>query len=583
MEKGYLLIVILAAALVFAVYGNSLNGQFIHDDNFLIKDNLYIKSWNHIPKIFTQDIGAGIGQQYGFYRPLQITSYLAGYTLWGFSTFGYHLFNILLHILVCFSLYRLTKLIFKDNLLSLFAAAVFALHPVQVETVAYISNTHELLSLLFMLVSFIFYINDSHKNNIAPYVLMLFSYALALLSKENSLILPILLLLYHFALKEKIKSGKFLSIAGVGAIYLLLRTVILRSPFSYNLLFSELLKRIPGFFAAITSYIRILILPFNLRMDYGYPFFNLGNPEVILGIVILVASLTIALKIRKTNSLVSFSILWFFVALIPVSGILPMPFYMAEHYLYAPSIGFFLIFAKLLCNLYRSKKVKFLAPVIILGIFFFYAFLTFKQNKYWKDPVTFSKRTLSYDKHNPRFWDELGVAYYNIGNNEKALAAFRKALEINPNDDSVYNNLGNLYYDMGKNKAAEEAYEKSLKTNPRYAQTYYNLGNLYNRINSKGKAVSLYKRAIEINPDYAKAYNNLSDIYYNMGKPKDAIEMLKKAVEIDPNFEEAHNNLGIAYYQEGRHDLAIEHLNKALRLGYEVNPRLLESLESLKK
>ena len=152
--------------LGLAVYANSLGGEFLWDDHHLIEDNMTINRWSKVTRVFTTDIASGAGGKYNFYRPLQIISYMFDYWLWKLNPIGYHLTNILLHILTALCLYWLINLIFKQPMLAFLSSVLFVVHPVHTEAVAYISGRADSLALLFMALCFIFYAKLQSKENI---------------------------------------------------------------------------------------------------------------------------------------------------------------------------------------------------------------------------------------------------------------------------------------------------------------------------------------------------------------------------------------------------------------------------------
>ncbi|MGD9015193.1 MAG: tetratricopeptide repeat protein, partial [Candidatus Omnitrophota bacterium] len=478
-RKTVFVSIALIAGLGFLVYANSLNGKFVWDDDFLVKNNVYLKNWAHLPKIFTEDDGTGGGTKYNFYRPLRIVTYMIDYHLWKLDVRGYHFINIVLHIGVACCIYWLITLLFGDWLLALLAGAFFVIHPVHTEAVAYISGRTDPLSGLFILLCFIFYIKCSRLKSAKVYSLILISYVLALLSKESALILPALLLLYHFAFKVKIKFKNFLSVVSIAFIYIVLRLTVLVSSLPYSWNFTTVLQRTPGFFVAVTNYIRILLLPINLRAVYGDNLFNFTEPKAIIGCVILFLLLIYAFKRKMHNQLIFFSVFWFFIGLLPVCGIYPLAFYMAEHYIYLPSIGFFLIVAQVIIYIYRVKKFKTFTTFFVSGLLVSYSCLTIRQNNYWREPIAFYKRTLRYVPRDYRMHNNLGKAYSAIGKQAEAIASFNKTLEINPGYVRAYNNLGNAYNAMGKKEQAIALYNKAIEINPEYAEVYYNLANIY--------------------------------------------------------------------------------------------------------
>ena len=188
---------LLIIVLGFAVYANSVNGQFIWDDYHLVKENAYIAKWSrpNLENIFTKGIREGAGRKGNTYRPMQMITYMIDHSLYGLKVQGYHLTNIIIHVLVALSIFWLINILFRDNLISLFTAALFVVHPVHTEAVAYISGRADPMALLFMLISLIFYIKTLGPGGVISFTLMASSYICAILSKESSIILPVMILL----------------------------------------------------------------------------------------------------------------------------------------------------------------------------------------------------------------------------------------------------------------------------------------------------------------------------------------------------------------------------------------------------
>ena len=572
--------IVIIIILGLAVYANSLNGKFIWDDEPLVKYNLHLRSWSGIPKIFTQDLGAGTGREYNFYRPLQIFSYRIDYCLWRLEAQGYHLTNILLHILTALAIYWLVNILYDNRLLSLFTGAFFVVHPVHTEAVAYISGRADSLALLFMLLSLIFYIKHLRFKKTSVYILSVLSYILALSSRESSLIVPLLLLLYHYTFGKRVAVKRFLPILMVTLLYVVFRVTALSSVLPDLSPYPPLIQRIPTFFVAMTDYVGLLLLPLNLHMEYGSRLFNFGDLKVITGILIMAALLIYVFKKRRAKGLVFFSISWFLVTLLPVSHVYPLNAYMAEHWLYLPSIGFFLVLAKGFAYIYRAKNFRMFAIVFIITLLAFYSYLTIRQNDYWKEPISFYKKTLEYAPDSSRIHNNLGIAYGAIGKYEDAIISYQKALEFSPDYVNAHYNLGTAYDAIGKREEeAIAAYKKAIELDPDYSAAYNNLGNIYSNMGRNDEAMALYEKATEINPDYKDAHYNLGNEYRGIGRNKEAIASYKKAIELDPYDAATHNNLAVAYYYEDQYELAVKHCDRAIELGFRVHPEFLKNLE----
>ena len=340
---GSLLLIIISGLLVYA---SSVNGKFLWDDEILIQDDKEIQSWSNLPRLFVENIGTGAGREYNFYRPLHMLSMMANYSLGKFDVRGYHLANILLHILAALCIYAMVNLLFHHNTLSLLTALFWVVHPVHTEVVDYISGRFDGLSAFFMLLCIVLYLKNN-RSLFMTFFLVPACAILAILSKENALILPALILLCHYIFGG-FKWKKFLPLITVTVIYIVLRMTVLYFPNPPDQTPSTLLERVPGFLVALTNYATILILPFNLHMEHGDMLFKMSNPKAWSGIFILLTLLFCAYSSRKNNKLVTFGILWFLVCLLPESNLYRINAYMNEHWLYLPSFGLFLILAQYL-------------------------------------------------------------------------------------------------------------------------------------------------------------------------------------------------------------------------------------------
>jgi tetratricopeptide (TPR) repeat protein len=203
------------------------------------------------------------------------------------------------------------------------------------------------------------------------------------------------------------------------------------------------------FFAGVAEYLRLLLLPFDLHMEYVNQLFKFTDLKVILGLILSCLLIIFALIRRKTSPGIFFSIAWFFIALLPVSNIYPISqAFIMEHYLYVPALGFFLILAILFYYPFKNKFFTLSLRLIIPGLLILYSCLTLKQAECWKQPVAFYERTLRYSPLSWRFRNELGLAYAEAGRNLEAEAEYKDALRINPDAQGVYSNLTNLYKKM---------------------------------------------------------------------------------------------------------------------------------------
>ena len=473
-------IVVLASILLivvigFAVYANSLGGKFLFDDENLVTSNPLVKGYsNAILRVFASDRMLFAGEKSAFYRPLQLVTYALDYRIWRLDPFGYHLTNIILHILVSLSIYWLASILFKNNTLSFLAALLFVVHPIHTVVVSYISTRAESLYLLFTLSCLIFYIKYSNTGVMLYCIATIFSYSLALFSKENSLILPALILLYHYSFRVKIRPLGFISILAMALAYLVARMTLLRHMVSDVAYTGTFLDRLPGFFDAVFTYLRLMVLPFDLHIEYGMPIFTFTEPKVIAGIIIICVLIFCVYRTAKTNKLAFFSLSWFLITLMPVSNLYPLNAYMSENWMYLPSIGLFIILAEYINRLYQNDRFRIFVIACVIFLLSFYSYLTFRQNYTWEEPIAFYERTLKYAPNSPRIYHNLGLEYNRRGDKDRAIEMYKKAIRLNLNPAESYNNLGSLYSKIGKTEDAILMYKQSIELDPNSAQTYNN-------------------------------------------------------------------------------------------------------------
>jgi tetratricopeptide (TPR) repeat protein len=536
--------IILLVVLGFLLYANTLPGKFLWDDYGLVRDNAQIKSLSGVKKILVTNIGAGSGVASNFYRPLQIFTYALDYSLWKLNPAGYHLTSILFHIAVALALYWLVSVVFKDYQLSFLASSLFIIHPLHTETVAYISARADIIAALFFLLTFIFYIKHLHSGSNKPLICALLFYPLALLAKESSLIFPLLALFYHYVFRVKIRPRASLFFLFEIAAYFLLRLAVLKSPLLILSGSEPFYHRLPGFFLALGEYARLIILPFNLHMEYGLKLFKFSHPGVIPGAFILSAALFCMFKKWK-NKVWPFAIGWFLIMLLPVANLYPINAYMAEHWIYLPSAGIFIAGSYAILSLHRLKYLRIFAKILIILLIFYYTCLTTQQNNYWRSPFILLGKTLEYAPDSPR------------ANNE----------------------LGNEYALLGDSQKAESYYRKAIITDPRYKEAYVGLGNLYCRIDKPDQALALYQKAAGFLPGSAELYVGLGNALLKLKRGEEAIVAYKKAIALQPDAAYIYHNIAVAYFSLKKYGQAAEYFDQAGKLGYPRDSRLEESLQ----
>ncbi len=534
----------------FLVYGGMVKAEFVWDDEYLIEKNRLIKDWSNFPELFSGLIGAGGNMDYSSYRPIQIATYMIEYHLWGLDPRGYHATNIILHILAALCLWWMLNVFFNDNFISLLSGMLFVTAPAHIAAVSYISGRADPLALLFMLLGLIFYAKAVTNGRLGFFITAAVLFSLALFSRENGIIFPALVALYHYTFGKKYRRGYILTLLSIPLLYFLIRVVYLNALLPHVSCPTTFFERLPGAFASTMLYLKLIIFPSSLHMEYGQKIFSFLNALALAGIIFVISIIYFAITRKDRDKVLFFSVFWGLITYLPVSNLYPIGFYMTEHWMYVPSAGIFLAISLAVRRLYRERFLK--VPSLILAACFivFYSFITIKHNANWKDPVSFYEWTLKYAPSSARTYLNLGRAYKNKGRYDDAIRSFKRALEIDPNYTKVYNNLAVVYH------------EKRM-------------------IN---EAIDALKKAIELDPSYGPSYNNLASVYKGIGRRDEAIQLFFKALENSPYYAgTVYYNLALLYFENKEYDKAIKYADLAERNGFAINPELSKLLLPFRK
>ena len=528
-EKINFIAILTIVLLGAVVYFNSLNNEFLWDDNQLIVENQYITNWNKIPAIFTKDIGAGCENFYGdnnsFYRPLQIVTYSIDYQFWRLHATGYHITNIVLHILTGCVIFWLVSILFNDKPLALLTSLLFIVHPVHGEAVAYISGRATLMAALFMLLASSLYVSCKSKENYLLYGFSLASYLLALLSKEVAILFPLLLILYDYTCGRLNKNSlrRIIPFCLIALLFIILRLTVFK--FSVETLRGSniaLPYRLSAFFKSIGAYVKLLLFPINQHMGYGIVKLSFSDFSVLTGFGIMAVLLSIAVWAKDKYRIIFFSVLWFFINLLPFSGFCALNTFMAEGWLYIPSIGYFLLIAYLFrMGIEKHRDFKAVILICFACVLGFYAEKAIAHNEYWKDAPAFFNKTLEYvsDEEKPEMYFNLGV-YYNKRNlraeavamYQKVIALSQKTKNININYCCAYNNLGNIYWRDGLYSEASECYNKAIAIKQDWALPYLNLALTYHYMNKQNEASMILRKIEKLYPHANKEIEAIHNI-----------------------------------------------------------------------
>jgi len=571
-KKLFLFAAILIILFGFITYSGTLKGQFIWDDYNLVVKNPAVSDWSYITRIFNENLGYGIAQAHSSsFRPLQTLTYMIDHSIWGMEAHGFHLTNMLFHILAGLGCFCLLFLFIKDPLLAFITAIFFVIHPIQTEAVTYISGRAEPLSAVLIFLCLFCYLKYFRSEHIFYLILMSLFYFCALLSKEISMILvPIFLFGYHISFRIKPKWKPIVAFIGLTFLYILLRKMQIMGPInprgSYVTVFAQ---RFPGSLVAFIEYLKLLHWPINLHMEYGFKIFPLTEPRVIIGGIFLILFIFSAVKSRKNNPVICFAILLFLGGLLPVSNIYPLNAYMAEHWLYLPAIGIFLLWARGIIFLYKQRATRGLSICVFIGLVLILSGLTIQQNKYWENQISFYKRTLKFSPESSRLHADLGVALLAENKHAEAIKHIKEAIELNPTYDSAYSNLAIIYSTLGQYGHEIEVLEKLVEIQPDTALYQYKLGAAYKANHQIGDSLNAFLEAVKLDPNIVNAYSNLGVIYVQLGQKEKAIQNYQKSIALEPRNIRIYNNLATTFMDLKRMRDAEDVLQKAIGLNRE--------------
>lgn len=577
--------VIVAAA--FVVYVNAFDNALVWDDLHLVADNPLIKSWTGLWALWSADLFPDLASRY--YRPLQTLTYWIDYQLWALAPLGYHLTNTLLHAGVALLLYRLVSVLLRAPRAALVAALLFAVHPIHTEAVTYVSGRSDPLSALCLLASLVLFLEGDRTRFTWWRAGSLAAFAAALLAREAAMVLVLLVVLVDLArrrrdgepLREAWRARPltgWLPYVVVLGLYAAARAATVGTAATPTPLAQVPLSlRLATMLEVVVRYVGLLAVPVDQHMERTVaPATSALAPAVLGSALALVAGVALVVIFRRRAWPLSFGVAWFLVALLPVANLVPLATFMAEHWLYVPSMGLFLVAGWGADRLMARAPRPVVAAVVGVALIA-YGGLAVRRNRDWRDGVTLYEATLSLAPTSVRALTNLGEAYQRLGQLDRAEEAYRRALALDPGAGTPHNNLGNLYRGQHRPQEAVAELRQALALNPSDAAAHNNLGLALGDLGRPEEARQEFEAALRINPGYAAAHSNLGNHYFRRGQLPEAAEQYRAAIRLDPGFAQAHNNLGSVYVNMGQLDLAEQEYRRALAL----NPALAEVRRNL--
>jgi tetratricopeptide (TPR) repeat protein len=591
-----ILLCLLLLMVTLSVYWQVQDYDFVNfDDPKYVIENSYVQEDMTLKSI----IWAFTTVHMGSWHPLTWLSHMLDYQFYGMKPGWHHLTNLFFHILSTILLFFVLKKMTGSFWKSGFVAALFALHPLHVESVAWVSERKDVLSTFFWMLTMLGYIWYVEHPAVNRYLLVVVLFTLGLISKPMLVTLPFVLLLldfwplYRFRFHQPESSGNskqrsilFRLIWEKVPLFILVAIISALTFYAQkqggaiaSFDFIPLKVRIANALVSYVKYIGKMIYPSNLAVFYPHP--GMLPWWKITGACLLLVSISfLAIKVIKQSPYFAVGWLWYLGTLVPVIGLVQVGTQsIADRYTYIPLIGLFIIIAWGIPELFvRWRHLRIEATILVTVLLLILMAVTWKQLGYWKDSVTLFDHTLKVTSKNWLSHNNLGTALNKKGRTEEAIHHYLEALHIKPNFEEAHYNLGNALNKQGRTEEAIHHYLEAVSTEPDYEEAHYNLGLLLNKEGRTEEAIHHYLEALRIKPDFEKAHNNLGNALDKQGRTEEAIHHYLEALRIKPDFKEAYNNMGVALFGKGDIEGAIACFQDALR----IKPDYVQAKNNLK-
>ncbi len=509
-------------------------------------------------------------------------TYMAEYRFFQLSPFAYHCTNLFLHIINCLLVFALIFGLSGNYTPALLAGLLFAVHPLRVESVAWISERKELLASLFYLLSLLFYLRYLNKGGRKQYVFCFLSLLLSLLSMPLAISQPFVLLLIDYLLGKKVDKKTMLNKVPFFAIAVLFAAIaVLNIQKGYGVasLISPLspLTMVCAPFYGIVFYLVKSIMPLRLCAYHPFPTaLDTGMNVMLIGATVLAFGCAAALYFfRDRSRKLVFGSLFFLVTALPMLQIVRTAnAIVADRYSYIPTIGVSFIFAEMFGHLLNGKyfenrfgKSILLAAVIIP--FLIFMGITRERCGVWYNSLTLWNDVIN-KIPSAVACTHRGLAYSVASDDDRAIRDYAHAIILDTSYAPAFNNLGVAYKNRGDYDRAIECYTHAIMLNPRYAIALSNRAIAYKYKNDNAHAIEDYTRAIELYPGYAQLYNNRGVAFNAQGNHDRAIADLTQAIMLNPEYTMAYYNRGVAYKAKGDNGRASAEFDKACRSGLDI-------------
>ncbi len=580
-EKFWIWFIYLALTVItFAIFWQVRSFDFVnYDDPDYVSNNPHVKNGLSPSNI----IWAFTSIHSHNWHPLTSLSHMLDCHLFGPNPHRHHLINLLFHILNTLLLFAVLRQITAAFWQSAFVAAVFAIHPLHVESVVWISERKDVLSTLFWLLTIAAYFHYVKKPAISRYILTLVLFTLGLMAKPMLVTLPFVLLLldywpinrfdlmtlsqpfqraaFYRLLSEKIP---FFALSIISSII----TFLVQQHSGTVVTIYPLKIRLFNVIVSYVQYIDKMFLPTGLAVFYPYDVkkLSVGSIAPAAAILLVISILVIRYASKYRYLLVGW--LWYLGTLVPVIGFVQVGSRaLADRYSYVPLTGLLIIVAWAANDLLDKWKYKKIAlglsasaVILVLSV------CSWFQTSCWQNSETLFTHATRATSENYMAHNNLGVIFMEQNKLTEAIEQFHLAIHADPDYVRAHYNLGSAYGKMGRPNDEVQAYKNAIKLKPDLFEAYYALGTAYGKLGRFDEQIESLKKAIKIKPDYAKAHFDLGVAYGKIGCLEDEIDSYKHAIKIKSDFIEAYNNLGVACSRIGRFQDSIQAFKQAIEL-----------------
>ena len=550
------LICLFLTGIILSIYIQTKDFEFINlDDNLYVFQNPYVQqglTQKSIITAFTTTTG-------GFWIPVTVLSLMADYEIYGMNAGGYHLTNVFFHILNTLLLFFALKQLTGSFSRSSFVASFFAVHPMFVESVVWISERKDVLSMFFFLLTIISYNRYTRQKSRVRYIYVFILFALGLMAKPMIVTLPFALLLLDYWPLNRLSLNRKNFFKSLTPLVIEKIPLFILSIFFSIITFTtqnigkaviglekySIIVRINNAVISYILYLKKFFIPGDLAVFYPHPLNTIPLWQTVISAALLILISYAAIRLSRKHPFFLMGWLWFAGILFPVIGISQSGLQaMADRFIYIPSIGLIIIMTWGITAAVKRLKIK--KKIVVSSAFlilFVFSATAWIQTGYWKNSIFLFKHTIKATKNNYTAHTCLANAYFDKGINTLAKEHYVKALQINPNHAKTYYNLGLLLSKEGQTDAAIKHFEMSLKIRPETAKTHSAFATELLKKKLLDDAISHYKEAVRLDPKFIDAQNNLGFAYLLKREYSAAILIFQTLLKNDPLHQTARNNL----------------------------------------